>query len=767
MSASRSRHKAAAVIYAVGMAALAAFLLFSIPGMRVNSSLLSLLPGHIMGAVPEEIERGFLDRIDRQMVFLVSSEDGGAAAADSLSQALSRDGMVAAVTGRLGEDKLQELGSFYFENRQALIDPATRQRLKSGTDQADFVLAQVFSAFAAVGGEELRNDPLLLTRSRQLGTPGLPLTVKDGYIASVSGERTWYLILAQSAVSSFSFHEAQQLSGSVEQYVAQTREAFPDAKILRRGSIFYSTYASQSAQHDIKMLGSCTVIGVFVLIFLVFGSARPLLLSICSIAAGIIAGSAVTYMFFGAIHSITLVMSVSVIGIASDYTVYYLTRRLVFAGDEDAFESLSSVRRALAMALVTTLAAYACMLLVPFAGVRQIAVFALSGLTASCLFVVYAEPYFAGKIRPRPVPFSGAADRYLRSYTLDRRVYIGLPLLFAAVSIAGLTQLEANDDVSLLQALPQDLKDQDEAITGYTGQGADQKFFIFYAEDDEHLLKLKEDLEQMLNAAREKGVLTGYRAFPLNSVSTQQKDTWLLREATDTVMAALAKAGVEIETSPYTPAVLSMEDYLGSPGAFGYDMLYLRTGEYRAMAVPVSGVSAPGAMRDIAALSENTFYIDRKSGFDSLFRYYRERLSCLVALALAAVLILGTVRMGVIRGLVMFVPSAVSVLFALAVLALCGMALNLFSTLALVLVIGIGINYTIFFTNARGEAKTDLLANTLAMLTTVLTLGMLIFSSTAAVSSFGIVLASGIICAYLLSPLAMRGRQDLTTEGEV
>lgn len=48
-----------------------------------------------------------------------------------------------------------------------------------------------------------------------------------------------------------------------------------------------------------------------------------------------------------------------------------------------------------------------------------------------------------------------------------------------------------------------------------------------------------------------------------------------------------------------------------------------------------------------------------------------------------------------------------------------------------------------------------MLAITLAMMTTLLTLGMLVFSTTQAISSFGIVLVSGIFTAFLLAPLAM------------
>ncbi|MPR15393.1 hypothetical protein EQH14_07520, partial [Escherichia coli] len=78
----------------------------------------------------------------------------------------------------------------------------------------------------------------------------------------------------------------------------------------------------------------------------------------------------------------------------------------------------------------------------------------------------------------------------------------------------------------------------------------------------------------------------------------------------------------------------------------------------------------------------------------------------------------------------------------------------------LVLVLGIGINYTLFFSNPRGTPLTSLLAIALAMLTTLLTLGMLVFSATQAISSFGIVLVSGIFTAFLLSPLAMPDKRE-------
>ncbi|MCV5804295.1 hypothetical protein OFN34_36415, partial [Escherichia coli] len=58
-------------------------------------------------------------------------------------------------------------------------------------------------------------------------------------------------------------------------------------------------------------------------------------------------------------------------------------------------------------------------------------------------------------------------------------------------------------------------------------------------------------------------------------------------------------------------------------------------------------------------------------------------------------------RFGWRKGFISLVPSVLSLGCGLAVLAMSGQAVNLFSLLALVLVLGIGINYTLFFSNPR------------------------------------------------------------------
>ncbi|WP_234012233.1 hypothetical protein, partial [Cronobacter dublinensis] len=149
--------------------------------------------------------------------------------------------------------------------------------------------------------------------------------------------------------------------------------------------------------------------------------------------------------------------------------------------------------------------------------------------------------------------------------------------------------------------------------------------------------------------------------------------------------------------------------------------------------IPVDGVRDSAALGDLAARQPGVAWVDRKASFDALFSLYRHVLTGLLGVALIIIAIGAVMRLGLRKGLISLVPSLLSLAAGLAALAFTGQPLNIFSLLALVLVLGIGINYTLFFSNPRGTPLTSLVAITLAMITTLLTLGMLVFSATQAI----------------------------------
>lgn len=741
-------------------------LLTLLPQARLNSSVLAMLPKQTLGAIPPSLNDGFMQRLDRQLVWLVSP---GKKADPTVARAwltqLQASKILAEVKGPMDAESQQAWGTFFWQHRNGLIDNDTRARLEHGGEaQAQWVLSQLYSAFSGVSGKELQNDPLMLTRGAQLAMAksGQRLRLMDGWLVTQDPQGNyWYLLHGELAGSSFDMQQTHHLVTTLGSLERTLKERYPQAQVLSRGTAFYSDYASQQAKKDISTLGVVTVLGVLLLIVAVFQSLRPLLLCLISISIGALAGTVVTLLLFGELHLMTLVMSMSIIGISADYTLYYLTERMVHGAETSSWQSLVKVRTALLLALLTTVVAYLLLMLAPFPSIRQMALFAAVGLSASCLTVIFWHPWLCRGLPVRPVPAMGLMLRWLAAWRRNKKLSIGLPVALALFSLAGAATLRVDDDIAQLQALPQDILAQEKAITALTGQSVDQKWFVVYGKSAQQTLERMEQFIPALTQAKADGLLDDYRTLPLNSLARQQQDLALLKEAAPAVTRALQRAGMTTVNASLSAMPVTVDAWLASPASEGWRLMWLTqtTGE-SAVLVPVSGVKDSEALGKLSQrYSAGVAWVDRKSSFDALFALYRHLLTGLLVVALAVIACGAVARLGWRHGLKSLVPSLLSLGCGLATLALSGHTVNLFSLLALVLVLGIGINYTLFFSNPRGTPLTSLLAITLAMLTTLLTLGMLVFSTTQAISSFGIVLVSGIFTAFLLSPLAMPGKK--------
>ena len=729
--------KRPALLWGLVCLVMAAALLILLPQSRLNSSVLAMLPKQAMSDIPPALNDGFMQRLDRQLVWLVSpGKEANPRVAQEWLTLLQKSAALGDVKGPMDAASQQAWGAFFWQHRNGLIDPDTRARLQ--------------------------NDPLMLMRGSQLAMAknGQRLRLMDGWLVTQDPQGNyWYLLHGELAGSSFDMQQTHQLITTLNTLEKDLKTRYPQAQLLSRGTVFYSDYASQQAKQDISTLGVATLLGVILLIVAVFRSLRPLLLCVISIGIGALAGTVATLLIFGELHLMTLVMSMSVIGISADYTLYYLTERMVHGNDVSPWQSLAKVRNALLLALLTTVAAYLIMMLAPFPGIRQMAIFAAVGLSASCLTVLFWYPWLCRGLPVRPVPAMALMLRWLAAWRRNKKLSLGLPVALALFSLAGMSMLRVDDDISQLQALPQHILAQEKAITALTGQSVDQKWFVVYGDSPQQTLRRLEKYTASLEYAKKEGLISNYRTIPLNSLARQEEDLQLLKTAAPTVTKALQNAGLTAVNPDLNAMPVNVDEWLASPASEGWRLLWLtlENGESDVL-VPVEGVKSSALMQEIATYYPcGIAWVDRKSTFDELFALYRYVLTGLLLVALAVIACGAVARLGWRKGLISLVPSVLSLGCGLAVLAMSGQAVNLFSLLALVLVLvlGIGINYTLFFSNPRGTPLTSLLAITLAMLTTLLTLGMLVFSATQDISSFGIVLVSGIFTAFLLSPLAM------------
>ncbi|WP_323084310.1 MMPL family transporter [Providencia alcalifaciens] len=752
--------------------ALAAALFWLLPHARIASSVMALLPTQAISQASPAISDGFLTRLDRQLVWLVSPSGGehpdaqnDEAVAHWLNQ-LQKQTFLDSINGPVNDDQQKAWGKFYYQHRNALLDDATRARLQQGHQQADWIISQLFSTFSGISGLELTNDPMLLVRGSQLALQkmGSKFSLHNGWLTVIDENgRRWYMLHGELDSSASELKQAQKIAGTLAQLQRDWEKQYPDGQILSRGSLYYSDNASQQAESDMSRLGTITILGVFLLIIGIFRSIRPLFLCLLSVTVGALGGVVSTLLVFGEIHILTLVMSMSIIGISVDYAIYYLIERMVYGQQDSPQQSLIKVRSALLLALGTTVSAYLIMMLAPFPGIRQLALFASVGLTCACLTVILFFPFLVRGLPNNPVPFSMLLLRWLGVWRHNKTLKFGLSGCAIVISAIGISQLKVNDDIAALQALPTHLVEQDQRISQLTGQHSDQTWYLISGASQEQALQRLENFEPQLQGAQQQGAFHDFQRIPFYSQQRQTENAKLVNDAAPYILNKLQETGVDVAEINIQPMNVTLDTWLASPVSQGWRLMLLTlpSGE-TGILLPVNGVKDKVMLAQLAADNEGVSWIARKAQFDELFSHYRMVLTWLIGVALAFVVVTYLFREGIKHGLICILPTLFSLSVALGVLGLSGMPLNLFSLLALILVLGIGINYSIFFSNPKGTAVTSLLAVTVALCTTLLTLGMLVMSSTPAIQGFGLTLCVGIFSAWLFSPLTLTKKKKKT-----
>ena len=161
------------------------------------------------------------------------------------------------------------------------------------------------------------------------------------------------------------------------------------------------------------------------------------------------------------------------------------------------------------------------------------------------------------------------------------------------------------------------------------------------------------------------------------------------------------------------------------------------------------------ALLAMTASLEGASYIDRIDNLTAILKDYRGQIQTWILLAYAIVLfvLLFRYRRQVWR---IVTPPILASILTLAALVQLEQGINLFHLIALILVLGIGLDMGIFMQETDGAASTWL-AVSLSALTSLLAFGLLALSNTPVLHHFGITVAIGLGLVWLLSPL-MRNR---------
>jgi predicted exporter len=175
--------------------------------------------------------------------------------------------------------------------------------------------------------------------------------------------------------------------------------------------------------------------------------------------------------------------------------------------------------------------------------------------------------------------------------------------------------------------------------------------------------------------------------------------------------------------------------------------------------LPLRGVAEASALeQEIARLGPHgVVLLDLKHESDALYQGYRSRVLKVALFGAAAIaLLLAAALRSLRRAWEVLAPLAAAVIVTVAILIAGGDRLNIFHVVALLLVIGVGSNYTLFFERRNmANASPERTATSLLFcnLSTVIGFGVIGFASTPVLSAIGSTVAIGAFLSLVFAAI--------------
>ena len=737
-------------------------------GAPLSANLMALVPGDAPDALQLRAEQRMQEPLNREMLVLVGSADRQQAInmAQQLGEQWQASGLFEQVQWNLQAD-LPALREQLLRGRLAMLSAADREQLIAHPDafieQRVQALFDPFTGFSLVPSQD---DWLGLTGRIQNSQPqrgAVQLDIGSGALMAHADGKQWVLLRARTQGNAFDLTLPMQVAALLEQ--SRAHAATQQVELLAASGLLYAASGQQQASREITWVGGGATVGIVLLLLLAFRRWR-VLLAFVPVLVGMLFGAVACVAFFGSMHVMTLVLGSSLIGVAVDYPLHYLSKSWSLKPWR-SWPALRLTLPGLSLSLATSCIGYLALAFTPFPALTQIAIFSAAGLVGAYLSAVCLLPALLNGVVLRPAQWPLNVAQFLLNARQALLKKVPTPALLALLLMfcaAGLWQLNSKNDIRQWVSAPPQLMTQAQAIARITGYQPTSQFFLVRADSEQQLLERQAALSERLDALIGKGTLQGYLA--LNQLVSPPREQQRLRAALSALprhWQPLLALGVPLPALQHELAQLQalpeqrIDAALNGPLAEPWRLLWLgRDADGVAAMVSLQGLNDASLLREQARDLPGVELVDRLGDLNTVFAATQISAAELKLLSCALIVLLLIAPFGLGGAVRIVALPLLAALCSLASLGWLGQPLTLFSLFGLLLVTAISVDYAILMREQIGGAAVSLLGTLLAALTTWLSFGLLAVSSTPAVSNFGLSVSLGLAFSFILAPWAAR-----------
>lgn len=572
--------------------------------------------------------------------------------------------------------------------------------------------------------------------------------------------------------------EAAQLIGLMDDVRDEIEAQYPGVKILYHGQIVNSAGNGSRIKKDLVMTIAISLLLALILLGICFKRMRYLVLLLMPIGYGMALAMAVIYLIHGGMSLMALGIGTIVLGVAMSYVMHVLIHYL-YTGDAE--DTVRRQTKPVLMGSITTIGAFAGLLLTESPLLQDFGLFALLTVAGTTLAsLIYMPHFFPERYTPNKRAF--ALLERMNATQIDRRKW--LVVIVVGVTLGAITwcnRYAFDTDLLHIGYISERTHEAQDAWRDKVNGGNKQQYFAAMSPDLDSALLYLENIEQKCKQMKADGRIANYMPVSLLMPSLERQQERLEHwsayhtpERQAAIWANVEKACTEegIDAGWFEPYRMLMSEtpeaeLIAETGLIP-DYLQENLVEHVAgqhlvfIPIQMDSIQSQHAreIKDELSAIEGCVVLDPfyyATGLVELTHRDFNRIM-MISSIFVLVLLLLTYR-NIWVALIAFSPVMLSWYAVLGAMALTGQTFNILNIVVSSFVFGIGVDYSIFIMDGllHGDAGEHALltmhktAITLSATVLVMCMASLIFAVHPAIHSIAFCSLYGMITTMMLS----------------
>jgi hypothetical protein len=684
------------------------------------------------------------------------------------------------IQGKVNAEQIDETFSFVYENLPYFLTEKDYAKIESqlSKDSIDERIQNNYTTLISPTGivarEFILKDPLGfsfigLNKLKELGV-SKEFILNNGFV-STADSSTLLLFVTPTYPGT----DTKMNEGFVDRLYAYqnaiNRQYANEAKITYFGSPFIALANARQIKSDIQSTVVFSI-AILMLILILFYKRIfiPIILFIPAICGAAFA-LAIVYFINDSISAISISIGAILLGITLDYSLHIITH---YREKTDIKALYQSVTKPILTSSITTAVAFLCLLFVNSKVLQDLGVFASISVISSAFFALLIVPHL---YKPKANAKETIIDKFAGHKFEKNKVLVIITVIAVVFGAFTFSKVRFNDNIADLNFVPDEMKASERQLENLGSIGAKSIYLSVYSDTTESLLSMNNDLEKQLSELQKEGIIEDYTSIGSVVLSKEnqkkkleQWNTFWENSKIDTTLNRVNHAAVNLgfnegafkalETllnKEYS--ILTIEDYKTVNTLF-LNEFYSENEGFQTLSTIVKTDSLHRS-QVIEAMEQNQLVlIDRKHLNEQFLGQIKDDFKSLINYSFIAVFFILLIFFRRIElALLSIIPIVLTGLVTTGFIYLLDLELNIFSTIVTTLVLGLGIDFSIFMTSglqhkySTGENhlkvyRTSIL---LAVLTTVLSIGVLIFAKHPALKSISLISLIGITAAMFIT----------------